>query len=131
LCEHQKKFFGLSENHIIVGELLEQKASFDVDNVNTPHIANGDASWNPDSESSQATGGFSVAFSLSVVQVAFNTIWLTYFDLICSYTCFFFLFWSDFYTSSVVVPSLTFCNIMHLIHIAEFGIIIFLLQSYM
>ncbi|XP_062191823.1 exocyst complex component SEC8-like isoform X2 [Phragmites australis] len=56
------------ENHIIVGELLEQKSSSEVDNVNTPHIANGDASWNLDSESSQATGGFSVAFSLSVVQ---------------------------------------------------------------
>ncbi|GJN40169.1 hypothetical protein PR202_gb29348 [Eleusine coracana subsp. coracana] len=61
-------FLGLSENHIIVGELLEQKASSEVDNINTPHTANGDASWNPDSESSQATGGFSVAFSLSVVQ---------------------------------------------------------------
>ncbi|ONM60846.1 Exocyst complex component SEC8 [Zea mays] len=56
------------ENHIIVGELLEQKSTSEVDNVNTPHIANGDASWNPDSESFQATGGFSVAFSLSVVQ---------------------------------------------------------------
>ncbi|CAM0911352.1 unnamed protein product [Alopecurus aequalis] len=56
------------ENHITVGELLEQKASTEVDNVNTPHIANGDTSWNPDSEYSQATGGFSVAFSLSVVQ---------------------------------------------------------------
>ncbi|TVU06661.1 hypothetical protein EJB05_49885 [Eragrostis curvula] len=56
------------ENHIIVGELLEQKASSEVDNVNTPHIGNGDASWNPDSEYSQATGGFSIAFSLSVVQ---------------------------------------------------------------
>ncbi|KAG8047011.1 hypothetical protein GUJ93_ZPchr0008g12671 [Zizania palustris] len=56
------------ENHITVGELLEQKASTEVDNVNTPHMANGDASWNPDSESSQATGGFTVAFSLSVVQ---------------------------------------------------------------
>ncbi|GJN03279.1 hypothetical protein PR202_ga20707 [Eleusine coracana subsp. coracana] len=63
-----KKFLGLSENHIIVGELLEQKASSEVDNINTPHTANGDGSWNPDSESSQATGGFSVAFSLSVVQ---------------------------------------------------------------
>ncbi|KAL6593296.1 hypothetical protein ACP70R_049049 [Stipagrostis hirtigluma subsp. patula] len=55
------------ENHIIVGELLEQKSS-EADNVNTPHIANGDTSWNTDSESSQATGGFSIAFSLSVVQ---------------------------------------------------------------
>ncbi|CAO2163656.1 unnamed protein product [Urochloa humidicola] len=56
------------ENHVIVGDLLEEKSTSEVDNVNTPHIANGDASWNPDSESSQATGGFSVAFSLSVVQ---------------------------------------------------------------
>uniref|UniRef100_A0A0D3GYV9 Exocyst complex component Sec8 n=1 Tax=Oryza barthii TaxID=65489 RepID=A0A0D3GYV9_9ORYZ len=46
------------ENHITVGELLEQKSSTEVDNANTPHMANGDASWNPDSESSQATGGF-------------------------------------------------------------------------
>ena len=67
----------MSENHIIVGELLEQKST-EVDNVNTPHIANGDASWNPDSESSQATGGFSVAFSLSVVQVSFYTISLSF-----------------------------------------------------
>jgi exocyst complex component 4 len=67
----------LSENHIIVGELLEQKST-EVDNVNTPHIANGDASWNPDSESSQATGGFSVAFSLSVVQVSFYTTCLSF-----------------------------------------------------
>ncbi|XP_051187111.1 exocyst complex component SEC8 isoform X3 [Lolium perenne] len=56
------------ENHITVGELLEQKSSTEVENVNTPHVANGDTSWNPDSEYSQATGGFSVAFSLSVVQ---------------------------------------------------------------
>ncbi|XP_062195955.1 exocyst complex component SEC8-like isoform X3 [Phragmites australis] len=55
------------ENHIIVGELLEQKSSSEVDNVNAPHM-NCDASWNPDSESSQATGCFSIAFSLSVVQ---------------------------------------------------------------
>ncbi|KAG2578127.1 hypothetical protein PVAP13_6NG187000 [Panicum virgatum] len=56
------------ENHIIVGDLLEEKSTSEVDNINTPHITNGDPSWNPDSESSQATGGFSVAFSLSVVQ---------------------------------------------------------------
>ncbi|KAG2583141.1 hypothetical protein PVAP13_6KG215706 [Panicum virgatum] len=56
------------ENHIIVGDLLEEKSTSEVDNINTPHITYGDPSWNPDSESSQATGGFSVAFSLSVVQ---------------------------------------------------------------
>jgi exocyst complex component 4 len=62
------------ENHITVGELLEQKSSTEVGNVNTPHVANVDTSWNPDSEYSQATGGFSVAFSLSVVQVAITSL---------------------------------------------------------
>jgi exocyst complex component 4 len=65
MCE---KVLHLPENHITVGELLEQKSSTEVGNVNTPHVANVDTSWNPDSEYSQATGGFSVAFSLSVVQ---------------------------------------------------------------
>jgi exocyst complex component 4 len=70
MCE---KVLHLPENHITVGELLEQKSSTEVENVNTPHVANGDTSWNPDSEYSQATGGFSVAFSLSVVQVAITS----------------------------------------------------------
>lgn len=56
------------ENHAVVGELLELKSSQQGDIINTPHSMNGDASWNPDSESSQATGGFSVAFSLTVMQ---------------------------------------------------------------
>jgi len=68
----------LAENHIIVGDLLEEKSTSEVDNINTPHITNGDPSWNPDSESSQATGGFSVAFSPSVVQVAFGTTCLSF-----------------------------------------------------
>src|SRR3954471_23175292 len=71
MCE---KVLHLPENHITVGELLEQKSSTEVDNVNTPRVANGDTSWNPDSEFSQATGGFSVAFSLSVVQVAITSV---------------------------------------------------------
>jgi hypothetical protein len=71
MCE---KVLHLPENHITVGELLEQKSSTEVGNVNTPHVANVDTSWNPDSEYSQATGGFSVAFSLSVVQVAITSL---------------------------------------------------------
>lgn len=55
------------ENHVVVGELLESKSSQQGD-INTPHSLNGDTSWNPDSESSQVTGGFSVAFSLTVMQ---------------------------------------------------------------
>ncbi|PKA56682.1 putative exocyst complex component 4 [Apostasia shenzhenica] len=55
-------------NHIVVGELLESKSSQQGDIMNTPKSMNGDISWNPDSESSQVTGGFSVAFSLTVIQ---------------------------------------------------------------
>nr|XP_010942478.1 exocyst complex component SEC8 isoform X2 [Elaeis guineensis] len=56
------------ENHIIVGELLESKSSQQGDSINTPKSISGDPSWNPDSESSQVTGGFSVGFSLTVIQ---------------------------------------------------------------
>lgn len=55
-------------NHVIVGDLLESKSSLQGDNINTPKSMNGDVSWNPDSESSQVTGGFSVGFSLTVIQ---------------------------------------------------------------
>ncbi|XP_038971816.1 exocyst complex component SEC8 [Phoenix dactylifera] len=56
------------ENHIIVGELLESKSSQQGDSINTPKSISGDPSWNPDSESSQVTGGFTVGFSLTVIQ---------------------------------------------------------------
>ncbi|XP_020090162.1 exocyst complex component SEC8 isoform X1 [Ananas comosus] len=55
------------ENHIIVGELLETKSSTQGDSINTPKVSVSDANWNPDSESNQVTGGFSVAFSLTVI----------------------------------------------------------------
>lgn len=58
-----------SENHVIVGELFESKASQHAD-MNTPRSMPADLSWNPDSEASQATGGYSLGFSLSVLQVA-------------------------------------------------------------
>lgn len=56
------------ENHIVVGELLESKSSQQGDIINTPKSMNGDMSWNPDTDSSQITGGFSVSFSLTVIQ---------------------------------------------------------------
>lgn len=56
------------ENHVVVGELLESKSSQKSDIISTPSSMNGETSWNPDSESSQAAGGFSVAFSLTVMQ---------------------------------------------------------------
>ncbi|THU62749.1 hypothetical protein C4D60_Mb01t08410 [Musa balbisiana] len=55
------------ENHIVVGELLESKSSQQGDNMVTPKSASGDTVWGADSESSQ-TGGFSVGFSLTVIQ---------------------------------------------------------------
>ncbi|CAL5215209.1 unnamed protein product [Lathyrus oleraceus] len=55
------------ENHVVVGELLEAKVSLHVD-MNTPKSVPGDVSWNPDSETSQVTGGYSIGFSLTVLQ---------------------------------------------------------------
>lgn len=58
------------ENHVVVGELLELKASQHAD-MNTPRSMPTDVNWNFDSEASQATGGYSVGFSLSVLQVVY------------------------------------------------------------
>ncbi|XP_020701000.1 exocyst complex component SEC8 isoform X2 [Dendrobium catenatum] len=55
------------ENHVVVGELLDSKSSQKSDIINTSSM-NGETSWNSDSELSQAAGGFSVAFSLAVMQ---------------------------------------------------------------
>ncbi|KAH9622366.1 hypothetical protein KSS87_007211 [Heliosperma pusillum] len=51
------------ENHLIIGELLESKASQQID-INTPKSLV-DVSWNTESE---ATGGYTVGFSLTVLQ---------------------------------------------------------------
>ncbi|OIV89564.1 hypothetical protein TanjilG_19241 [Lupinus angustifolius] len=55
------------ENHVVVGELLEAKSSQHVD-MNTPKSMPLDINWNPDSEASQVTGGYSIGFSLTVLQ---------------------------------------------------------------
>ncbi|KAK4756803.1 hypothetical protein SAY87_006930 [Trapa incisa] len=55
------------ENHVILGELLELKSSNHTE-INTPKSMPTDANWNPDSEGSQVTGGYSVSFSLTVLQ---------------------------------------------------------------
>ncbi|XP_057426199.1 exocyst complex component SEC8 [Lotus japonicus] len=55
------------ENHVAVGELLEAKACQHAD-MNTPKSMPVDVNWNPDSETSQATGGYSLGFSLTVLQ---------------------------------------------------------------
>ncbi|KAJ6323004.1 hypothetical protein OIU77_012768 [Salix suchowensis] len=55
------------ENHVIVGELLELKTAQNVD-MNTPRSLTTDANWSPDSEASQVTGGYSIGFSLTVLQ---------------------------------------------------------------
>jgi len=59
------------ENHVIVGELLEAKASQHAD-INTPRSMPVDS--NPDSEASQVTGGYSIGFSLTVLQVCEGTL---------------------------------------------------------
>lgn len=59
----------LLENHVVVGELLETKAN--QVNANTPKSMTVDVNWIHDSEASQVTGGYSIGFSLTVLQVAF------------------------------------------------------------
>lgn len=59
-----------SENHVVVGELLEAKSIQHVD-MNTPKSMPVDVNWNPDSEASQVTGGYSIGFSLTVLQVVY------------------------------------------------------------
>lgn len=55
------------ENHVVVGELLELKCTQQNDMI-TLKSATMDANWNHDSEASQATGGYSIGFSLTVLQ---------------------------------------------------------------
>ncbi|XP_021833890.1 exocyst complex component SEC8 [Prunus avium] len=55
------------ENHVVVGELLESKSSVQMD-MNTPKSMPTDVNWNPDLEASQVTGGYSIGFSLTVLQ---------------------------------------------------------------
>lgn len=57
-----------SENHVVVGELLESKSTQNAD-MNTAQSMI-DVNWNPDSEASQVAGGFSIGSSMSVLQVA-------------------------------------------------------------
>ncbi|KAL1532153.1 exocyst subunit [Salvia divinorum] len=55
------------ENHVIVGELLESKSSQQL-NMNTPKTMAADVNWSNDSDVSNDTGGFSIGFSLNVLQ---------------------------------------------------------------
>lgn len=55
------------ENHVVVGELLEFKSRHPIE-MNTPKSMATDVNWNPDSEASQVTGGYSIGFSLTVFQ---------------------------------------------------------------
>ncbi|GFZ14697.1 subunit of exocyst complex 8 [Actinidia rufa] len=54
------------ENHVIVGELLESKSSQQV-HMNTPKSM-AEINWNPDTEVSRDTGGYSIGFTLTVMQ---------------------------------------------------------------
>ncbi|CAH9080368.1 unnamed protein product [Cuscuta epithymum] len=55
------------ENHMIVGELLDSKSLQQVD-LNTPRSMPTDVNWNQDSDVSRHTGGYSINFSLNVLQ---------------------------------------------------------------
>ncbi|KAJ0249506.1 Exocyst complex component SEC8 [Hirschfeldia incana] len=54
------------ENHVVIGELLELKAS--QHDINTPKSLPTDVNWNTDSEASQVTGGYTISLPLTVLQ---------------------------------------------------------------
>ncbi|XAR52331.1 hypothetical protein NMG60_11020331 [Bertholletia excelsa] len=54
------------ENHVIVGELLESKSSQQI-GMNTPK-AMAEINWNADTDASHGSGGYSIGFSLTVLQ---------------------------------------------------------------
>lgn len=66
------EFLVAIENHVVVGSLLETKGA-QVGDMSTPKSINGDVNWGPDSETNQATGGYSVGFSLAVLQVCLGS----------------------------------------------------------
>ncbi|XP_078441735.1 subunit of exocyst complex 8 [Wolffia australiana] len=55
------------ENHATVGKLLESELAQKSDN-HSLRTTSGAGNWNTDAEASQITGGFSLSFSLSVIQ---------------------------------------------------------------
>ncbi|XP_048609909.1 exocyst complex component SEC8-like isoform X1 [Brassica napus] len=54
------------ENHVVIGELLELKAS--QHDINTPKSLPTNVNWNTDSEASQVTGGYTISYPLTVLQ---------------------------------------------------------------
>ncbi|XP_010558146.1 PREDICTED: exocyst complex component SEC8 isoform X2 [Tarenaya hassleriana] len=54
------------ENHVVIGELLELKSA--QHDINTPKSLPTDVNWNPDSEASQVTGGYTISLPLTVFQ---------------------------------------------------------------
>ncbi|KVI09701.1 Sec8 exocyst complex component specific domain-containing protein [Cynara cardunculus var. scolymus] len=55
------------DNHVVVGELLESKSSQQAP-MNTPKSMVAEISGNPDSEASRDTGGYTIGFSMTVLQ---------------------------------------------------------------
>lgn len=68
VCVHSLCDLYFSDNHVVVGELLESKSSQQA-HMKTPKSMAGEISGNSDSEASQATGGYTIGFSMTVLQV--------------------------------------------------------------
>ena len=66
---------------MVVGELLESKSSQQA-NMNTPKSMVGEISGNPDSEVSHATGGYTIGFSMTVLQVVSLTVVILFVNIL-------------------------------------------------
>jgi hypothetical protein len=58
----------VTENHVIVGEMMEANSSMQKDAM-SPGRGISDVSWPVDPDVARATGGYSLSFALAVIQV--------------------------------------------------------------
>lgn len=58
-----------AENHVLVGELMEAKANVGDHGGAYASPGNGNFAWLNDADISGATGGYSLGFALTVIQV--------------------------------------------------------------
>jgi hypothetical protein len=63
------RFVSFAENHVLVGELMEAKANVGDHGGAYATQGNGNPTWLNDADINGATGGYSLGFALTVIQV--------------------------------------------------------------
>ena len=63
------RLVSFAENHVLVGELMEAKANVGDHGGAYATQGNGNLAWLNDADINGATGGYSLGFALTVIQV--------------------------------------------------------------